>query len=221
MPSSINGGQFCEIVYNVLQGYLDGSYAAAPSKPRNFVEACRELEGRPASSARTGDRSVRVLIPRILLGIYEVRNNRGVGHAGGDVNPNHADCTLVVSSASWVMSELIRVLHNTDLAAATAIVEKLTERINPVVWRVGNRRRVLNTSWSMKDKMLLLLYDAGGEATDDELVTWTEHSNAAVFRRDILRPAHSARLIEYRSRSEPIHLSPIGLTYVEDNGLLA
>src|SRR5688572_5916536 len=33
--------------------------------------------------------------------------------------------------------------------------------------------------------------------TEQDLVAWTEHSNASVYRRDILRPLHRDRFIEY------------------------
>jgi len=43
-PSELAGGIFCEIVYTILDGYAFGAYAAAPSKPKNFPAACRQLE---------------------------------------------------------------------------------------------------------------------------------------------------------------------------------
>jgi len=52
-----------------------------------------------------------VLIPRLLPVLYEIRNNRGVGHVGGDVDPNHMDAEAVQAMASWVMAELVRIFH--------------------------------------------------------------------------------------------------------------
>lgn len=99
-PSELSGGRFCEIVYTILAGHASGSYSARPSKPQNFVAACRQLEN------NTGvPRSFQILIPRILPALYEIRNNRGVGHVGGDVDPNFMDATAVVSMASWVVAE--------------------------------------------------------------------------------------------------------------------
>src|SRR5216684_233005 len=87
-PSELSGGKFCEVVYTILDGYATGTFAAAPQKPRDFPTACRALESRIA-----GPRSFQILISRLLPALYEIRNNRGVGHAGGDVNPNHMDAT--------------------------------------------------------------------------------------------------------------------------------
>lgn len=105
-PAELNGGKFCEVVYTILIGYVDGSYSARASKPRDMVAACRGLEAKPPKTSRVGDRSVRILIPRVLLPLYEIRNNRGVGHIGGDVDPNMLDATSVLNMASWVFAEL-------------------------------------------------------------------------------------------------------------------
>src|SRR5579859_6539892 len=87
-PSELNGGKLCEVVYSILRGHVDGKMPSKPSKPKNMVDACKALEA--ADSAKF-PRSVRVQIPRMLMSLYEIRNNRGVGHVGGDVDPNHMD----------------------------------------------------------------------------------------------------------------------------------
>src|SRR5258707_12835883 len=72
-------------------------------------------------------RSFQILIPRLLPALFEVRNNRGVGHAGGDVDPNHMDAVFVLSSCNWVMAELVRVFHDVSVAEAQTFVDKLVE----------------------------------------------------------------------------------------------
>src|SRR5882762_10299640 len=111
-PSELNGGKFCEVAYTIINGCIKGSFPSKPSKPSNMVDACRGLEATKADPQRVGDRSLRVLIPRTLQALYEIRNNRGVGHVGGDVDPNLMDATAVYSNASWILAELVRVFHN-------------------------------------------------------------------------------------------------------------
>src|SRR6266568_5625904 len=77
-PSELNGGKFCEVVYTIINAVIAGSFPSKPSKPRDMVIACRDLERTPAQSSRVGDRSLRILIPRVLPALYEIRNNRGV-----------------------------------------------------------------------------------------------------------------------------------------------
>lgn len=211
-PSELNGGKLCEVVYTILKGYTDGSYPANASKPRDMVTACRQLE----QAASSFPRSVRIQIPRVLIALYEVRNNRGVGHVGGEVDPNHMDAALVLHNARWIMAELIRVFHSVDVATATAVVETLTEREIPLIWSINGQKRILGGNFKTKEKVLLLLYsEPSTSVSEANLVAWTEHSNAAVFRRDILVKGHKARLWEYDKKAKTISLSPLGMTEVE------
>ena len=213
-PSELNGGKLCEVVYSILLGYVDGKFPGRAKKPRNMVDACRALESADSS---TFPRSVRIQIPRALIALYEIRNNRGVGHVGGDVDPNHMDATFVLETSKWIMAELVRVFHQVDTTRASQIVSDLVEKTVPVVWEVGEKRRVLDAALSMKDKTLLLLYSTSGPVREKDLILWVEHSNAAVFRRDVLRRCHRDRLLEYDAQNGIVHLSPTGVAYVEEN----
>ncbi len=212
-PAELNGGKLCEIVYTVLRGQVDGTFPPKPTKPKNMVDACKALE---QSDPKAHSRSVRIQIPRTLLALYEVRNNRGVGHAGGDVNPNHMDAVFVLQASKWIMAELVRVFHTVDTLEATKAVETLTSRTLPLVWEAGNNKRILNIKLSMKDKALALLYSSKGPVSESDLYKWVEHSNASVFRRDILAKAHRAKLVEYDRIKKTIQLSPLGIKYVEE-----
>jgi hypothetical protein len=211
-PAELNGGKLCEVVYSILKGYADGSYPARAKKPRNMVVACQSLE----SEAAAAPRSIRIQIPRMLVALYEIRNNRNVGHIGGDVDPNHMDAVYVLQMAKWIMAELVRVLHDVDTEKATVMVESLVERETPLIWDVSGKKRVLSTALSMRDKTLLLLHATDGQVPESALVSWLEHSNASVYRRDILRKLHRARLIEYDASARTAEISPIGIADVEE-----
>jgi hypothetical protein len=217
-PAELNGGKLCEVTYTILKGLVDGKFPATPSKPKNMVDACKALEN---ADQNIFPRSVRMQIPRVITALYEIRNNRGVGHVGGDVNPNHMDAVLVVEMAKWIIAELVRIFHNVDTTTAQSIVDALIERTIPIVWEVNGQRRVLNSSLSAKDQTLLLLYQSPLPLHEKQLVTWVEHSNPAVFRRDILQRCHKQRFLNYDRASGMIHISPAGTKYVEDNLPLA
>jgi hypothetical protein len=146
-PSELNGGKFCECSYWICQGFVIGTYAAAPSKPANMRNASRAIEDLP-NSGKSGDHSLRILIPRMLPALYDIRNNRGVGHVGGDVNPNLMDATAVYSMASWILAELVRVFHNVKTDEAQAAVNGLVERKTPLIWSAGTAKRVLDADMS-------------------------------------------------------------------------
>ena len=135
----LSGGRFCEIVYTILDGHARGAFITAPSKPANFVDACRQLE----KNANV-PRSFQILIPRLLPALYEIRNNRNVGHVGGDVDPDFMDSSAVLSMTSWIVAELVRVFHGVSTEEAQAVVNNLAERRLPLAWKSGDIRRVLN-----------------------------------------------------------------------------
>ena len=131
-PAELNGGKLCEVVYSIAEGALNGRLPDCPAKPRNMVSACQRLEQTPPNPAVVGDRSFRIQIPRAIVFLYEIRNNRGVGHVGGDVNPNHADATVVLATSNWLLAELIRVFHSVSLREAQETVDVLVERKHPL-----------------------------------------------------------------------------------------
>jgi hypothetical protein len=207
-PSELSGGRFCEIVYTFLEGFLSGSFASKLSKPKNFVSACRSLETK-ASIVR----SFQILIPRMLPALYEIRNNRGVGHVGGDVDPNHMDATAVLLMTSWIMAELVRVFHNLGIEEAQKVVDSLTERRVPLVWQVGTIKRVLNPKLSLKDQILLLLSSVPSEVDFEELFKWTDYKNKSYFKKALLQ-LHKLRFLEFNEGEKKILILPPGSDYI-------
>jgi hypothetical protein len=207
-PAELSGGRFCEIVYTILDGHASGTYPATPAKPRNFVDACRQLEtnaGQP--------RSFQILIPRLLPALYEIRSNRNVGHVGGDVDPDPMDSSAVVAISSWVLSELIRVLHGVTTGEAQQLVDSIAERRLALVWKSGDIRRVLDTSMPLKDQIMILLSSAAGKANADDVFLWTDYGNRGYFNR-LLRQLHANRKIEFNESSGELVLLPPGADYV-------
>jgi hypothetical protein len=214
-PAELNGGKLCEVVYTIVHGAVTGIYAPSASKPKNMVQACQGLEGMPADANRVGDRSLRILLRRLLPFLYEIRNNRGVGHVGGDVSPNRSDAEAVATMASWMMAELVRVFHNVPLEEAQAVVDSRVERRHPLIWKVENTKRVLDPSLSKITQTLLLLYSETGWTDASQLCDWVEYSNQSVFKAKVLKVLHSRRLIEFDACRAVARISPLGVAEVE------
>lgn len=217
-PSELNGGKFCEVVYSILNGYLGGSFPKKPSKPSNMLLSCQLLEKIPANSSRVGDRSLRILIPRMLPVLYEIRSNRGVGHVGGDVDPNFLDATAVYGMASWVLAELVRILHNVSTKEAQEIVDALIERKISLIWEIKDIDiyRILNQSMSSADQTLVFLHRKLGWVLESDLIKWVEYRNTSQYRSKILVRLHKNRYLEYDSTSRKAHISPKGTKEVEE-----
>lgn len=209
-PAELHAGRFCEVVYSILLGRAEGSYPATASKPSDFPKACRGLESKTSL-----ERGLRVLAARILPGLYEIRNNRDVGHVGGDVDSNFMDATYAVSAGSWLMAELVRVFHSMSISDATKAVQQLTELRTPAVWVDAEVRRVLNPDLSLRDQCLLLIASAGSEVTIDRLIAWTEVKNKAYLRK-VIAALHTSRKIEAANPEKEIKLLPAGAALVRN-----
>ena len=203
-PAKLSGGRFCEIVYTILEGYASSSYQQSPVKPPNFVDACRRLENNSNTP-----RSFQILIPRLLPALYEIRNNRNVGHVGGDIDPDHMDSSAVISISSWILAELIRVLHGLSTDEAQKLVDLIVERRSQIVWKSENIRRVLRPGLSLKDQVVILLGSTSSKVCDADLLKWTDYKNKSYFKR-LLKKLHEQRCVEYNSSNGEIELIPPG-----------
>lgn len=209
-PAELNGGKLCEVVYSILAGHVSPPFPERAAKPDNMVDACIAL-----SKAADQPRSIRIQIPRMLIALYEIRNNRSVGHVGGEVSPNRMDATAVLAMSKWVVAELIRVFHVTDVRSATATVNALVEREVASVWDVDGAKRVLVKGISRRDQVLLLLYSTPGAVQAPTLASWLEQQRFAYFARDVLRPLHAERYVEFNEKTRDVQLSPLGVERVE------
>lgn len=218
-PSELNGGKFCEITYWILENKLKGTHNVGSLRIPNFVDACRNLE-KLQPSKEAWDRSLRILIPKILPALYEIRNNRGVGHPSLNVNPNAMDAAFVFSTASWILGELIRVFHNTTIKEAQAAVDELSEKKTSLIWDTGTTKRVLNHEMNFSDQTLLLLHQSTGSVPEADLWAATEYSSLSGFRKNILLKLHTLRLIEYNRQTREARISPKGSEHVERSIIL-
>jgi len=209
--AGLRAGKFCEVMLRVLQHQLGVAAIPLTDRITNFTDNARQLEKLPAGS---GPESLRVILPRAIEFLYTLRNKRAIGHVGGDVDANAVDAAEIAVGADWVLAELIRVVHSLPLKAAQQLVDALAQRDLPAVWRVGVIKRVL-PKLKYPDQVLLLLHSEIGPLTFKQLLEWTEHSNVTLFRRDVVRRLHKARLVEFDASSETVTISPLGARRVE------
>ena len=215
----LRAGHFCEAMLRLLQDQLTGTHIPFGKKVPNFGQECARLANTPQAAA---PESVRVIIPQAISFMYTFRNKRGIGHIGGDVDANAIDAATMVRLADWCLCELVRVVHNLSLEEAQALLDAVSERQLADVWSVVGKKRVLDPSLDSRSQTLLLLYsDVGIGVAAEDLFEWIEYSTLSNFRRDVLRPMHAQRLIEYDRETETAILSPRGIAMVETEILVA
>ncbi len=210
----LRAGRFCEVLLRFLQHELTGSYTPFGTRLTNFRGECEKLQQLPSS---VGVDSIRIIMPRALSFLYTLRNKRGIGHEGGDIDANEIDAVTAVRVADWCLCELIRVFHSISLEEAQAICDVVAKRAQPQIWEVFGRKRVLDTNLGYTDQTLLFLYsDADVAVPAEDLVVWTEHSNPSVYRRDVLSRLHKQRYVEYDKETQMVLIGPRGIERVED-----
>lgn len=213
--AGLAAGKVCEIVLRFLQQKVHGKCTPFGTKINNFADECRRLVSAPATS---GNESERVILPRALLFLYTMRNKRGIGHVGGDVDANGIDVATMARTADWIICELIRINHGLSLEEAQDIVDGISVRLLPTIWEVAGKKRVLKDGLKAKDQALLLLYSCSESAVLlEDLCDWVEYSNPQMFKNTILKTLHKQRLLEFDNDSESLILSPKGAKYVEEN----
>jgi hypothetical protein len=200
----LSAGWFSEIIYTILLGLESNAFPKSAQKPKDMVSACKNLE-----QSKNLSRGLRILIPRLLPALYEIRNNRGIGHAGTDIDSNYMDARLTIAIAKWILAELVRELHIGDASSAQSLVDSIVEIPSSAVWVQGDKKRILVPGLSLEDKVLLLLVASDGKSVGiNNLGSDIEVKNRIHFRK-VLMKMHRARLIEFdRARSELTLLPP-------------
>lgn len=209
----LRAGRFCEVMLRWAQHELTGTNTPFGTQLGSFRDECDKLEKTPKAA---GHESVRVLIPRALNFLYTLRNKRGIGHEGGDIDANEIDALTAVRLADWCVCELLRLHYSVSLEEAQGLCDAIAERTLPQLWSVLGKKRVLDKSLSYPEQTLLLLYDDPGVAVPaEDLIEWTEHSNSSVYRNQTLGRMHRLRLIEYDKETQMVIISPLGIERVE------
>jgi hypothetical protein len=207
-------GKLCEAVIRLCQERVFAVHRPFGTKIPNLADECRRIITGSAVGAVSD--SEKLIIPRAVVFLYTMRNKRGIGHVGGDVDPNVVDSSVIGSIADWVVCELIRVHHGMSLEEAQDLVDALGTRRLPDVWEVGGKKRVLREGLLARDQALLLLYSTKDSAIlTEDLISWIEYSNPHVFKSSVLSKLHQERLVEWDKDTETVILSPKGASDVE------
>lgn len=209
----LTSGKFCEIIFRFLEKEVLDKFTPFDKHISNFPAELNKLSQAKATS---GNESLRVIIPRALAFIYTLRNKRGIGHSGGEVEANSIDIGTIVKSADWIICELIRLYHNLTLEEAQGVIDSLNIKAIPEIWNIDENRRVIKDGFSFPQKVLLLLYnETDNKSSLNQLYDWCEYSTLSNFKNRIINPLHKKKLIEFNPISKEVIISPTGIAQAE------
>lgn len=206
-PSELDAGHFVESVRRLIELELTGSYTRFNQRLSNFNDSVLTIY-----EQQSGDESFRMLIPRVLKSIYNIRNKRGVGHIK-DISPNEMDSTLILHSVKWVLSEIVRLKSNLSIPETQKLINSIVERKVEIIWKEETFQRILNTNISAKDQVFLLLYDKSPQQVET-LRSTIEYQSKSNFY-NIINALHKERYIE-KMESGMCFISPKGVVKAEE-----
>ncbi len=208
-PTELEGGFFVECARRIIDIQLFNKTVPIGKDLPKFND--QELQR--YQNAIPGDEAFRLHIPRILISIFKMRNNRGVAHLS-HVSPNIMDSTFIMSACDWVMAEFLRQVSTLKPDECQRIVDSIVQRKVPIVFEDGDTQRVLDHTMKKNDQTLILLYYNSQPIKDDTLCGWVEYSSLSMYKKRVLQPFHNTRFIEYRKDGLCV-ITPKGIEYVE------
>jgi len=179
-PGQLKGGRFAEVLLRAYQHLLGetltpfGTDIPAGEKTRitNAVQ----------NSATIDDHVRQKTIPLTRL-LLDFRNNRDVAHLGG-FDANSMDTQFVMTSATWILCELIRVYGGYRMSEAQKIVDGLAVKDYPVI--VERRGELFISRHNLPaEKEVLVLLTKNPSATREFLFDKTSDSNASRFGKTL------------------------------------
>src|SRR5579885_1919739 len=104
-PGQLKGGRFAEVVLRIYQHLLGETVTAFGTdiRPQDKTRILNAVESRGAIDDHVRQKTVP--LTRLLL---DFRNNRDAAHLGG-FDANSMDALFVMTSATWMVCELVRV----------------------------------------------------------------------------------------------------------------
>lgn len=179
-PGQLRGGRLAEVVLRIYQHLLGepmipfGTDIVAAEKTRimNTVQ----------SSGTIDDHVRQKTVPLVRL-LLDFRNNRDVAHLGG-FDANSMDALFVMTSATWIVCEFVRVYGGYSMVEAQQIVDALSVKQYPVIMEREGELFITRHDLKSKEEVLVLLMK-NASATAEFLYQKSGDINKPRFQRNL------------------------------------
>lgn len=152
-PGQLKGGRLAEAVLRIFQHLLGrpitdfGTDIPAAEK----TKILNTLQSDPS----VDDHVRQKIVPLVRL-LLDFRNNRDSAHLGG-FDANAMDTLFVMTAATWILCELIRVYGGYTMPDAQKIVDGFAVKEYPVIMEVDGEAFVTRHGLTAKQATLVLL----------------------------------------------------------------
>lgn len=211
-PGQLKGGRFAEVLLRIFQHLLGETLNPFDTDIPN-TEKTRILNA--VQSHAIIDGHIRQKIVPLVRLLLDFRNNRDAAHLGG-FNANSMDTLFVMTSATWILCELVRVYGGYQMYDAQRIVDELSVKEYPVIMEFEGEIFITRHDLTARQEVLVLL--CKNLQTDyGFLFSKTRDKNSTRFR-NTLKEMISGKLIG--EKNEKFFLMPRGMDVVMSEGLL-
>jgi hypothetical protein len=165
----VKGGKFIEAILKILCLHVGNSLPY----DRQFKASTiiTDLKKLPIG---TFSDSIRLTIPRACEFIYDIASNRGGRHDTNEVDPNEMDATIIISTSSWILAELVRYSQKgrVDQSQVRDQIQGIIQRRYPNIETVDGRTYFHFEGLSGRQVALLALWHQHPKRmTRDELIS--------------------------------------------------
>jgi hypothetical protein len=212
-PGELKGGRLAEVMLRVYQHLLGDSVTPFGTNivPRDKIRILNAVENAGPIDAHVRQKTAPLV--RLLL---DFRNNRDVAHLGG-FDANSMDALFVMTSATWMLCELVRVYGGYAMPEAQKIVDALSVKEYPVIMERDGELFITRHDLKAKQKVLVLL-TKNASATVDLLYEKSGDSNKSRFQ-STLEKMMSGKFIGQAANGE-YFIMPRGQAIVAKESLL-
>jgi hypothetical protein len=101
--------------------------------------------------------SLKTIVPRMLITIYKLRSSRGGAHQSDEISPNYIDATYVYTCCNWIVCELLRLYHDSDISKIGKLINSIIKPEVPLLEEVDGETVILSDKLTIKEQVLVLL----------------------------------------------------------------
>jgi hypothetical protein len=212
-PGQLKGGRFAEVVLRMYQHLLGDAVTpfGVDIRPAEKTRILNTVESAGAIDVHIRQKTVPLI--RLLL---DFRNNRDVAHLGG-FDANSMDTLFVVTSATWILCELIRVYGNYTMAEAQKIADQLAIKDYPVIMERAGELFITQHNLNSREEVLIWL-TRNETATAQAMADKVSDSNGSRFR-GTLKDLVKDKFIGVNGQNE-YFIMPRGQALVAEKSLL-
>ncbi|WP_394612970.1 hypothetical protein JNUCC0626_23725 [Lentzea sp. JNUCC 0626] len=207
--TELDGGRFAEVAARIV--YSVDSTNVSLTKG---VDDCLKYVDNDQVSHNFPERQGAIHLAKVLRSIYKLRSQRGAVHVSPTYTANEIDSRLIVESARWVLSEILRIFVQSNREQVAEAVRNLARFPQPLIRTYGDIPLLQSVTFTTEEEILAhLLYATDGLPVSDLIATIPKDPSGV--RRAVKKLA-AAACRQIVQRGQRWFITDLGINRIED-----